>query len=238
MMIRRVVLHRQPQGLEMRANVGPGSDGLGDLVEVAEEDEVLAVAVVPEVRAVHEMLHGAIGFRAVAEQLERVINMAGDAVGKLVALRGGQVVPAREVGAREFGGELGAGLVGFDRAEQGLVIGDAVGAAQVLERADFFHATGFEFERLEQEFFLRGECAPELVGARAVRRAFEMFLQTERDEEIHGSALGLIHHLPQNRSATLSAFLVQVRNSSSRSTSSMLEKPVTTSAATAWAASR
>ena len=116
-----MVFHRQTQGLDDGADVSPGGDGFGDLVEVAEEHEMLAVAVLPEVGAVHQVLHRAVGFRAAAEQLESVIKVARDAVGELVALVGGQVVPASEVGAGEFGRELGTGFVGFDRAKQGFV---------------------------------------------------------------------------------------------------------------------
>ena len=184
-------------------------DGFGDLVEVAENDEVFPVPILPKIRAVHEMLYGAIGFRAVAEQIERVINMARDGMGELLAFVRGNIVPARVIGAREFGGQFGASFVGFDRAEQGFVIGDAVGAAEVLKRADFFNAAGFEFKGLEQEFFLRCQTAPKLVSTDAVRRAFEMFLQTERHKEIHGGALGLIHHVAQNRCAALPPFLVE-----------------------------
>lgn len=159
-----MVFHCQPQGLDERPEVGPCGDGFGDLVEVAEEDEVLTVAILPEVGAVHEMFHGAVGFCAAAEQLESVIKVARDTMGELVALVGGQVVPTREVGAREFSRELGAGFVGFDRAKQRFVIGDAIGAVKVLKRADFLDAASFEIEGLEQEFLMRSRSSQTSVS--------------------------------------------------------------------------
>jgi hypothetical protein len=49
---------------------------------------------------------------------------------ELVALVGGQVVPAREVGARKLGGKFGASFVCLDCAEQGSVPSDAVNAEE------------------------------------------------------------------------------------------------------------
>ena len=77
-------------------------------------------------------------------QLAMIGTMARDTMGELVALIGGQVVPAREVWAREFGGELGAGFVRFNRAKECFVVGDAVGAAEVLEHTDFLDAAGWQ----------------------------------------------------------------------------------------------
>ena len=52
-----MVFDGEAERLDEGAIVLPGGDGFGDLVEVAEEDKVLAVAVLPEVGAVHQNRH-------------------------------------------------------------------------------------------------------------------------------------------------------------------------------------
>ena len=118
-----MVFDGQAEGLDEGAEVGPGGDGFGDLVKVAKENQVFSVPVLPEIRAVHQMLHGSVGLCSAAEQLECMINMARDGMAELLALVRGNVVPAGEVGARKFDWQLGPGFVGFDRTEQQFIVG-------------------------------------------------------------------------------------------------------------------
>lgn len=108
----------------------------GDLLKIGDDGGQPGGAQVPEIGAIDQMLNRSFCLGPLGQQLERVVNVPRRRVTPQAAIRGRNLVEAQTIGPGQFGGQRGARVVGAGGAEQGFVVGEAVGTAQVLIGAE------------------------------------------------------------------------------------------------------
>lgn len=118
----------------------------GHLLQLGQNRRQARGAQIAEVGGVLQVFDRPIHPGAVSKQLERVVDLAGGRIAPQTPVGCRYFIETQRVGSRQILRQHGAGIVGVGRAEQTLVIGQPIGAAQVLEDTQLEHAQRFALQ--------------------------------------------------------------------------------------------